>query len=292
MRSRALGRTDEALDAYRQAATLAPAPDAADRDAEAVANQSLTTFLSDLQTRIGNVYLLQRNISGAEASFKRALSYDPQHALAYVGLGRMYLAQASQRLRQAGVTGIPAEPVAEDANYFNAVDAFQSALLFDPDNIQAQVGLGDLYLGYGQLDAAVGSYQEALRRDPSLSAVRDKMYGAYLAQDQGDEAVGFYQGLLEPVALTMSTRWPRWPMHWSPAGGPAEAIDAIDLFLCAQPRQLRCADDVGRPVGRPLSRRCLTPPASRPASTAARRLSRPSPPTTGPRGSIRRRPRR
>ncbi|MCB0229264.1 MAG: hypothetical protein KDH90_09070, partial [Anaerolineae bacterium] len=155
----------------------------------------MATFLADLQTRIGNVYLLQRNISGAEASFNRALSYDAQHALSYVGLGRMYLTQATQRLRQAGVDGIPADPVTEDANFFNAVDAFQSALLFDADNIQAQVGLGDLYLGYGQLDTAVSSYQEALRRDPSLSTVRDKMYSAYLAQDRGDEAVGFYQEL-------------------------------------------------------------------------------------------------
>ncbi len=231
---RALGRTDEALDAYRQAATLAPAPDAVDRDTEAVANQSQTVFLSDLQTRIGNVYLLQRNISGAEASFRRALSYDPQHALAYVGLGRMYLAQASQRLRQAGVTGIPAEPVAEDANFFNAIDAFESALLFDPDSIQAQVGLGDLYLGYGQLDAAVGSYQEALRRDPSLSAVRDKMFGAYLVQDRGDEAVGFYRELLRQSPDDVNALAAVADALVA-SGQAGEAIDAIDLFLSRNP---------------------------------------------------------
>ena len=231
---RALGRTDEALDAYRQAASLAPAPASVDRDAEAVANESMATFLADLQTRIGNVYLLQRNISGAEASFNRALSYDAQHALSYVGLGRMYLTQATQRLRQAGVDGIPADPVTEDANFFNAVDAFQSALLFDADNIQAQVGLGDLYLGYGQLDTAVSSYQEALRRDPSLSTVRDKMYSAYLAQDRGDEAVGFYQELFSQSPDDVDALAALADALVA-SGRPSDAIDTIDLFLSRNP---------------------------------------------------------
>ncbi|MCB0253809.1 MAG: tetratricopeptide repeat protein, partial [Anaerolineae bacterium] len=231
---RALGRTDEALDAYRQAATLAPPPASVDRETETVPDENLATFLAELQTRIGNVYLLQRNISGAEASFRRALSYDPQHALAYVGQGRMYLAQATQRLRQAGVTGVPAEPVAEDANFFNAVDAFQSALLFDPEAIQAHVGLGDLYLSYGQLNSAVSSYQEALRRDPSLVTVRDKMYSAYLAQGRGDEVVSFYQGLLrqspDDVAALAAVA-----DALVATGQARDAIDTIDLFLSRNP---------------------------------------------------------
>ena len=231
---RALGRGDEALDAYRQAATLAPPPASVDLDGETLADENLATFLSDLQTRIGNVYLLQRNISGAEASFRRALTYDPQHALAYVGLGRMYLDQANQRLRQAGVDSIPTAPVAEDANYFNAVDAFQSALLFDPETVQAHVGLGDLSLSYGQLDSAVSSYQEALRRDPTLAAARDKMYSAYLALGRGDEAIAFYQDLLrqspDDVAALAAVA------EALVANGQAgNAIDTIDLFLSRNP---------------------------------------------------------
>ena len=231
---RSLGRPDDALEAYRQAVALAPDPSQSDPESEALPDASLVSFLADLHTRIGNIHLAQRNLNPARSSFNTALRLNPEQPTAYTGLGRLYLTQAQQELRQAGVSAVPTEPIAENARFFESADAYQSALLFNPDMVQAMVGLGDLYATFGQLDQALVHYEDALRLDPGQGAVRDKVYRIYLAQGRGEEVVAFYQDLLRE-SPDSSAALEALARAYFTVGQPQQGVDAIDLFLARNP---------------------------------------------------------
>lgn len=168
----ALGRTADALAAYRQAISLAPA-------------------IAFLYSREGDALLRAGNYSAAQASFEQALRLDARHVDAYTGLGRMHLELALQG--EVDAAGIPQD----QTRFSQAQDAFRSALLFAADSIPARIGTGDLLVAYGRPEEAIPVYQEVLSLDPSQETARSKLFDLYLAAGRSDEVIPFYQALLE-----------------------------------------------------------------------------------------------
>lgn len=83
-------------------------------------------------------------ISEAEKCFEKALSIDPDNAMAYCGLGQVY----TQR-----------------RDLDRAMSYYTQAFLIDRANPQAYIGLGCVYFMKGDTAKAIESYKEAISLD-------------------------------------------------------------------------------------------------------------------------------
>lgn len=69
------------------------------------------------------------------------------------------------------------------------IDAYKEILRKDPDNLQALIGIGNLYYDTNQDLLAIGSYERALKLDPSNANVRTDMAVCYRRSGNVDRAV-------------------------------------------------------------------------------------------------------
>ena len=125
-----LGRTAEALEAFRKAAQLKP------EWAESYAN-------------IGRAYLRYGKTTEAMAALERATELEPGRAMAW---------------------GVLAQARASADDVAGAMDAYKTAIRLAPENSEFYSNLGLLYQEEGILDEALRMYGRALARNPSVEA--------------------------------------------------------------------------------------------------------------------------
>lgn len=153
-----LGRYDEALREALQAVVLSPGE----------INWRLN--LGAIYTRKGNHEGATRAY-GAAVDIARGLPEENRYQLrnALMGLGR------SSEL---------------SGSYGQALDAYEEALVFAPDDVAVLTGVGNIYFRQGRLEAAEASYHRTLAQDSTHAVARYNMALVYSRTGRYDEAFG------------------------------------------------------------------------------------------------------
>lgn len=99
--------------------------------------------------------------------------------------------------------------LAEQGNYPSAVNAYQAALVADPDNAQLYFNIAHAYARAGDTEAAITAYQQAIQRgDSQLAALAYYNLGnLFFEQQQFNEAVAAYQQSLLLLPERQDTRF-------------------------------------------------------------------------------------
>ena len=165
----------------------------------------------------------EKSLKNAEQFFRRALKFDPEFGLAYAGLcislvHQIELQQSSNVLPAAGDACNQADKLTPDSYIVhvakgelykvqgesdNALREFKWAMDHSDDDIDARLGIADVYAQSGNDKAAVRAYQDAIQINPGYSRSY-RLYGFYLlTKGRFDEATKIYQRLvvLEPTNM-------------------------------------------------------------------------------------------
>jgi len=134
---------------------------------------------------IGNAYLVQNNLAGAEMEYKLALTADSTFAQAYNNLG--LIATRRNRIR-------------------DAVEFFSDAVRVDPDYVDGYTNLATTYLEAGDANSAVMILERAAVRRPLSDLVHLKLGVAYFETDRTGEAVQALQRCLQLNPANESAR--------------------------------------------------------------------------------------
>jgi len=140
---------------------------------------------------LGRLYLLNKDTHKAENAFKQALKLDPGSEEAVTNLAYLYndLDQSGKALeilnsvpesgRSSKIYSALGATYEKEKNYKNAVNAYQSALRLDKENLDAMRGLAQNLANDNQLEAALSQYkalQAADPQDPQASLEMSKIY--------------------------------------------------------------------------------------------------------------------
>ena len=175
-------KPDEAIEAYRQAATLEPRdpePHLAAgallekqnhfADAEQEYKQAATIDPSsgDALAALANVYMRGHRFTDAEGILRKLVALHPNDASAHMQLGRM---------------------LAADGQNDGAIVELQSALKLDPNDTAAQRDLADLYVSAKKYDQAETQYRALLASHPNDAELHQGLGHALLEQRKFPEA--------------------------------------------------------------------------------------------------------
>jgi tetratricopeptide (TPR) repeat protein len=148
--------------------------------------------------------LVKNDTAAAIASFQRAISLDPNFAMAYARLGTNYgdlgeTARAAENARKAYelVERVSArERFYIDSHYHDfatgdleaARKAYELWAQTYPRDEAAPVNLGVIYTALGEYGKALAAYQEALKLEPGTGLFYANLIGDYLTLNRLDEA--------------------------------------------------------------------------------------------------------
>lgn len=129
-----------------------------------------------IHTQLGNTYLRLQRWADAEREFKRTIELDPENAAAFEGLSTSYRHQGlNQETADAALHAVGllhrlpmahfnlGVAVARSGEADRAAVAFETALRFNPDMVNAHRYLGALQRALGDLDKAKHHRQEVMR---------------------------------------------------------------------------------------------------------------------------------
>jgi len=123
----------------------------------------------------GNALKALGRLDEAAASYKRALTYKPDHVEAHYNLG--IVLQSQNKLDEAAAS-------------------YGRALSHKPDHASAHNNLGNILQAQGKLDAAAASYGRALALKPGFVEAHSNLGNICKAQGKLDEAVASYRRAL------------------------------------------------------------------------------------------------
>jgi tetratricopeptide (TPR) repeat protein len=140
---------------------------------------------------LGRLYLLNKETQKAESAFKQSLKLDPGSEEAIINLAYLYSDQDQTSKALEILNSVPESgrtskiysalgaTYEKEKNYKNAVNAYQSALRLDKENLDAMRGLAQNLANDNQLEAALSQYkalQAADPQDPQASLEMSKIY--------------------------------------------------------------------------------------------------------------------
>ena len=151
----------------------------------------------------------------ALAIFREILAQNPTVAVAYVGIGEIYLLQQDY----AGAEGVLAraarlEPRNFDAQYghgralqmlqrfVEAVRAYHRALTIEPESIDANQHLATTYLQMGEPSSALVFAEKAVELDPANGPARANLGTIYQDAGRAAEAIHQYEAAIELMEAT------------------------------------------------------------------------------------------
>ncbi len=132
-----------------------------------------------IYTLLGQVAVIAKDLTQAEAYFNKAVESDPNQLQAYVSLGELYLRQDNPR---------------------KAIDKFEAMLQINPDFVPAYTLLGMIHEGLKEYDKAKTRYEQALKINPKFGPAANNL--AWLYAEQGgniDTALGLAQTAREQL---------------------------------------------------------------------------------------------
>lgn len=171
------------------------------------------TLLAQAHNNLGLIYFYARDFEKAEVEFRKAVAagtwLKKEIPEPYINLSYLALKQGDYRAAEELLwESLKKEPT--DKAYVSlgalkfelqAMDQakvlFQKALYFNPDNMKAHFGLGNVYAAEGQTEKALVLYQKAISLDPNfLNAYIElgEMYGRL--NDWGSARRAFEQALV------------------------------------------------------------------------------------------------
>ncbi len=152
-----MGRSDDAIDAYKQAITLAP--------------DQIFAW-----NNLGNLCIKINRNDEALVTFLKAVECNPRDPIAWNGLGTVYF-----RIGYAD----------------DAVTAFRKAIQFMPSFAQPWNGLGEVYASVGRFEDAIRAYQQSIQVNGQYLAPWLHLGELYARQDRHRDAVRAYQRALQ-----------------------------------------------------------------------------------------------
>ena len=175
-------KPEEALAAYRQAATLKPhdpephlaaglllekGNQFADAEQEYKRALVIDPQSADALTGLANIYMRGRRFTDAEATLRKLVALHPDDPGAHMQLGRMF-----------AIAGQSDDAIAE----------LQTALKIAPADAGAQRDLADLYVNAGKYDLAEAQYRSLLTASPKDAELHQGLGHAFLKQRKFPEA--------------------------------------------------------------------------------------------------------
>lgn len=161
-------------------------------------NQLVTNDPNDFQgwTELGTVFLLQKNLAGAEQAYLRSTELRPKFFLALMNLGRVRLMRKEfESAIPVLSTAVEVKSASAAANFYlgeaylqikkgsKAVGYFYEAIRLDPvGRAEAHLRLAALYNGAGLRERAANEYAEFLKKKPAYPD--KKKLEAYIAQNR------------------------------------------------------------------------------------------------------------
>jgi tetratricopeptide (TPR) repeat protein len=152
-----MGRSDDAIDAYKQAISLAP--------------DQIFAW-----NNLGNLCIKIGRNDEALVTFMKAVDCNPRDPIAWNGLGTVYF--------QIGY--------ADDA-----VTAFRKAIQFMPSFAQPWNGLGEVYASVGRAEDAIKAFQQAIQLNKQYLAPWLRLAELFARQERHRDAVRAYQRALQ-----------------------------------------------------------------------------------------------
>jgi tetratricopeptide (TPR) repeat protein len=217
-----LGRAEQAVDAFREAANLAPSQEESwlnltrelmevSRYTEAISavQQGLASNPKSyaLHLRLGAVYLASGKYAEAETVFRDLVTAGDPLPTGYVGLAQVLLrtgradeaaselAAAQQKLGPTFLVsyfrGLALERAAKPSE---ALSSFQDAVRLNPDSAEAYLGVGQAELALGRARDAIAELEHALRLDPKNVQARRLLSTAYRKAGDLRNAAKYAQG--------------------------------------------------------------------------------------------------
>ena len=134
--------------------------------------------LATLHYLKAQVYVFEKNASGAEAELRRALDNNPNYLAAYFALGALF-SNASQQER--------------------AIAEYRRVIERKPDDVTAYTLIGMIEDSRGNYDAAAESYRKALELDQNTAIAANNLAWIYAVYGKGnlDEAQRLSQGVVQ-----------------------------------------------------------------------------------------------
>jgi Flp pilus assembly protein TadD len=177
------GRTDEAIEEYKEALRLNP-------------------YYAGAHNNLGLAYVDKGLLDTAIGEYNMALKLNPEDELAYNNLGIALeklerLAEAIEAYKKA----LNLEPDFAEAHYNlgnlyyenglseQAIIEYKEALRIKPDNQEALYNLGTVYHHKGMLDEAINFYKKAVQLNPYYFAARSNLGVAYAEKGEYDKAI-------------------------------------------------------------------------------------------------------
>lgn len=208
-------KPDDAIAAYRQAATLQPKDSEphlaaglllekqnkfADAEQEYKAAQALDPSSLDAATGLANVYMRGRRFPEAERELRKVVAAHPEQAEAHIQLGRVLEAQGKNddaiAELQAGARLTPqdatlerelADLYASSGKNDKAEAAYRTLLVAHPQDAELHQQLGETLLKEKQFTKAQEEFLTAVKLKPDLGAVYGDL--AFVAGENKDYAL-------------------------------------------------------------------------------------------------------
>ena len=149
-------KPDEAIEAYRRAAALAP---------------------KDPEPHLAAGALLEKanRFADAEQEYKQVLAIDPASSEALTGLANIY---------------------ARGNRFLDAQHVLEKIVALHPDDMQARLQLSRVLVLMGKNDEAVASAQAASKLDPGNLKIQRELADLYMSAKKYDQAESVYRSLL------------------------------------------------------------------------------------------------
>ena len=167
---------------------------------------SINPYNDEAHASIGMAHYKLGKREQAEASFGRALRFNPQNVLARNGIA---LVTQDETIRveqlEAAIVIDPEQPelrnnlcysCAQGGDYDRAVEECREAIRLDSSSAYSHYNLGYAYQRQGRLDRALAEYQIALRQRPGWARVMNNMGLVYYYKSQFAEAINQYENAL------------------------------------------------------------------------------------------------
>ena len=152
-----LGRGEESLEYFRQAAEIKPSN-------------------AGILFQYGQVLYSAEKYPAAEMAFRETLAVQPKHREALNNLGAALKSQGKLK---------------------KAADAFREALEISPDYEGAEINLASTYIGLRRLEESIALSEITLKRDPDNADANNNMGAALVEMERADEAIPYLEKALK-----------------------------------------------------------------------------------------------
>ena len=178
----------------------------------------LNSSLTPVQVALGRIHAMQGNIDLAFAAIERALSIDPNDAVAneaiagiYASQGRLEDAEAAYRKALAleperlTILSSYANFLSDQTRLDESAQQWRTVIRHAPDHYAALVNMGSVLTEVGNLPEAIIMYQRAIEIRPSYMGYSN-LGTVYTRVEQYEDAIDAYQRAIE----LNDTDWLAW----------------------------------------------------------------------------------